>query len=61
MKKTLLQHTKAFHPISVLKLNHKTNDFQAKLILNTTRKINISVWPQISTKSSKSVGSELVH
>lgn len=60
MKKTLLQHTKAFHPISVLKLNHKTNDFQAKLILNT-RIMNISIWPQMSTKSLKSVGSELVH
>ena len=61
MKKVLLQHTKAFHPVSVLKLTHENNDFQANLILNRTRISNISVWPKISTKSLKSVGSELVH
>ena len=56
MTKTLLQHTKAFNPVSVLKLDHKNNDFQANLILNTTRIRNISIWPKISTKSFKISG-----
>jgi len=41
MKQALLQHTKAFHTVSILKLNHE-NDFQANLILNTGIR-NISV------------------
>lgn len=60
MKKALLQHIKALHPISGLKLSHE-NNFQADQILVRTRIRNISIWPQFSTNALKLVCSELLY
>lgn len=60
MKKALLQHIKALHPICGLKLSHE-NYFQANQILGTANIRNISIWPQFSTSTLKLVSSELLH